>query len=169
MDKKNTIIGVMLLVAAMASFYFSARLAPPAPSRPPLTAPSGSPLVRNEAPPPGPASSPGDAMLTAGKPSSSTPAELVTLANDFLEVKLTNHGGAIDSIGLKKYLAELGRPALYTLNAQQIAPALSLTDFPGADAHTAYTLVSQTQTEVTYRAVSDGLEITRHYLLAFIE
>ena len=165
MDKKNTIIGVLLLVAAMASFYFSSRLAPPAPSRPPLTASSGSPLAKNEAPPAGPASSPGDAVLTAGKTSTSTPAEYVTLANDFLEVKLTNHGGAIDSIGLKKYPAELGRPALYTLNAQQIAPALSLTDFPGADSRTAYTLVSQTQTEVTYRAVSDGLEITRRYLL----
>jgi YidC/Oxa1 family membrane protein insertase len=165
MDKKNTIIGVALLVAAMASFYFSARYAPPAPPRAPTTAQSGSPLVRNEAPSTGPASSPGDAVITAGKASSSTPAEFVTLSNDFLEVKLTNHGGAIDSIGLKKHLAVQGQPGLYTLNAQQKAPALSLTDFPGADLHTAYTLVSQTQTEITYRATSDGLEITRRYIL----
>ena len=165
MDKKNTIIGVLLLVAALAGFYFSARFAPPAPARPPINAPSGSPLAKNEAPPAGPASSPSDAILTAGKSSSSTPAEYVTLANDFLEVKLTNHGGAIETIGLKKYLAEQGKPALYTLNAQPIAPALSFADFPGADLHTAYTLVSQTATDVTYRAVSDGLEITRHYSL----
>ncbi len=166
MDKKNTLIGVLLLLAAMASFYFSARLVPPAPSRAPITAPSGNPLAKNEAPPAGPATSPSDATLTAGKAASSTPAEYATLANDFLEIKLTNHGGAIDSIGLKKYLAVQGRPELYTLNAQQMAPALSLTDFPGADLHTAYTLVSQTADEVVYRTVSDGLEVTRRYSLA---
>ena len=166
MDKKNTIIGVMLLAAAMASFYFSARFAPPAPTRAPLIAPSGNPLAKNEAPPAGPASSPSDATLSAGKSASTTPAEYVTLANDFIEVKFTNHGGAIDSIGLKKHLAEQDKPGLYTLNAQQIAPALSLTDFPGADLHTAYTLVSQTPTEVIYRTSADGLEVTRRYSLA---
>ncbi len=166
MDKKNTIIGVVLLVAAMASFYFSARLAPPAPARAPLIAPTGNPLARNAAPLVGPASSPGDATLTAGKSAASTPAEYVTLANDFLEVKLTNHGGAIDTIGLKKHLAVQGQPGLYTLNAPQIAPALSLADFPGFDLHTAYALVSQTPTEVIYRAVNDGLEVTRRYSLA---
>lgn len=166
MDKKNTIIGVMLLLAAMASFYFSARLSPPAPPRAPLTAPTNSPLAKNQAPVAGPASSPGDATLSAGKASSLAPADFVTLANDYLEVKLTNHGGAIDSIGLKKHLAVQGQPGLYTLNAHQIAPALSLTDFPGADADTAYTLVSQTATEVIYRTTTDSLEITRTYSLA---
>ena len=166
MDKKNTIIGVALLLAAMASFYFSARLAPPAPVRPPLITPSGNPLAKNEAPAVGPASSPSDALLSAGKSAANTPAEYVTLGNDFLEVKFTNHGGAIDSIGLKKYLAEQGKAAPYTLNAQQIAPALSLTDFPGADVHTAYTLVSQTPTEVVYRTSADGLEVTRRYSIA---
>ena len=165
MDKKNTIIGVLLLAAAAASFFFSARYAPPAPPRAPINSTSGSPIVRNEAPSAGVVTSPADATFTASKTASSTPAEFVTLANDFLEVKLTNHGGAIDSVGLKKHLAVQGQPGLYTLNAQQISPALSLTDFPGADANTAYTLVSQTPTAVTYRAVSDGLEVTRRYLL----
>jgi len=166
MDKKNTIIGVMLLLAAMASFYFSARLVPPAPPRAPITAPTANPLGRNEAPLPGPASSPADATLSAGTPAISTPAEFVTLADDYITVKLTNHGGAIDSIGLKKYLAQQGKPGPYTLNQPQIAPALSLTDFPGADAHTAYTLVSQNDHEVVYRTTTDDLEITRRYILA---
>jgi len=165
MDKKNTIIGVVLLVAAMASFYFSARYAPSAPPRAPINSTSGSPIVKNEAPSPRTVTSPADATFTASKAASATPAEYVTLANDFIEVKLTNHGGAIDTIGLKKHLAIQGQPGLYTLNAQQIAPALSLTDFPGADANTAYSVLSQTPTAVTYRAVSDGLEVTRHYVL----
>jgi len=166
MDKKNTVIGVLLLVAAMASFYFTARLAPPPAPQAPATATSGNTLAKNEAPPTGPAHSPGDAVLTASKPAANAPAEYITLANDFLEVKFTNHGGAIDSIGLKKHLAQQGKPGLYTLNAQQAAPALSLRDFPGADRHTAYELVSQSSTEVVYRAVTDGLEITRRYSLA---
>ena len=167
MDKKNTVIGVLLLLAAMASFYFSARYAPPQPVRPPgSTATSGSPLAKNEAPAAGPAVSPNDTVLSAPKAAATTPAEYVTLANDFIEVQLTNHGGAIDHIGLKKHPAEKGKPALYTLNAPQAAPALSLTDFPGADHQTAYTLVSSTATEVVYRAVTDSLEITRRYSLA---
>ena len=35
MDKKNTVIGVLLLVAAGASFYLSARYAPQPPAQPP--------------------------------------------------------------------------------------------------------------------------------------
>lgn len=172
MDKKNTVIGVLLLVAAMASFYFSARYAPQQPVRPaaPATT-SGSPLATNEAPATGPASSPSDATLTASASSALAPAEFVTLANGFIEVKFTNHGGAIDSIALLKKAAHLDAKGKmtterYTLNASQAAPALSLADFPGADRGIAYTLVSQSATEVVYRAVTPSLEVTRRYSLA---
>lgn len=172
MDKKNTAIGVLLLVAAMASFFFSSRYAPQQQVPPAIpTAPTTSPLATNAAPVPGPASSPADAALTASPASDLAPAEYVTLANDFIEVKFTNHGGAIASIGLLKHAARLlpdGNLSAehYTLNAEQAAPALSLTDFPGADRSVAYTLVSRTATEVVYRAVSPNLEVTRRYSLA---
>lgn len=167
MDKKNTIIGVLLLVAAMASFFIGARLTPPAPSRAPIVAPTANPLGKNEAQPSLPARSPSDATLVPSKVPAAGPADFVTLSNDFIAVKFTDHGGAIDSVSLKKYPAEQGRPAPYKLNAEQIAPALSLADFPGADLNTKYTLVSQTATDITYRTVVDGsLEVTRHYSLA---
>lgn len=172
MDKKNTVIGVLLLVAAMASFYFSARYAPQQPVRPPpSTATSGSPLATNQAPVAGPASSPADATLTASAPASTAPAEFVTLANEFIAVKFTNHGGAIDSVALLKkaaYLEQKGAPSAerYTLNSQQAAPALSLADFPGADRTVAYTLVAQTATEIVYRAIAHNIEVTRRYSLA---
>src|SRR5882757_6152721 len=172
MDKKNTVIGVLLLVAAMASFYFSARYAPQQPVRP-AAAPtaSGSPLATNQAPAAGPASSPGDATLSAPSIAPAAPAEFVTLANEFIAVKFTNQGGAIDSIALLKKAAQLDAQHKesadrYTLNAKQAAPALSLTDFPGADRSVAYTLVSQSPSEVVYRAVSKNLEVTRRYSLA---
>lgn len=173
MDKKNTAIGVLLLVAAMASFWFSARYAPQQPARPHVEAPasSGSPLATNQAGQTGPATSPGDATLTASPAAAAGPAEYVTVANEFVSVKFTNHGGAIDSIALLKKSAHLdrdGKPSTdrYTLNAPQAAPALSLADFPGADRNVAYTVVSQTATEVVYRAVSKNLEVTRRYSLA---
>jgi YidC/Oxa1 family membrane protein insertase len=90
----------------------------------------------------------------------------VTLANDFIEVRFTNHGGAIDRVGLKKYAAVQGQPALYTMNDAQAAPALSFADFPGADSLTAYTLVSHTDAEIVYRATTDTLEVTRRYSIA---
>ncbi len=172
MDKKNTIIGVLLLVAAMVSFYISARYAPQQPVRPsapPTT--SGSPLATNQAPVAGPASSPSDATLSASPASALAPAQYATLANEFITVKFTTHGGAIDSIALRKkaaYLDPQGKPTheRYTLNATQAAPALSLADFPGADRAVAYTLVTHRATEVVYRAVTPDLEITRRYSLA---
>jgi YidC/Oxa1 family membrane protein insertase len=172
MDKKNTVIGVLLLVAAMASFYLSARYAPQQPVRPVQAAESGpNPMVASPAPGAGPARSPHDATLTASPASATAPAEFVTLANEFIAVKFTNHGGAIDSIALLQKAAHLDAKGQmtserYTLNASQAAPALSLTDFPGADRGIAYTLVSQTATEVVYRAVTPSLEVTRRYSLA---
>ena len=165
MDKKNTVIGVVLLIAAMASFYFSARLAPtPAPIRQ-VEAPASTSTVSAPAGT-APASTATTGAISPSSTASQTPAEYVTLANDFIEVKFTNHGGAIDTIGLKKHLAVQGQPGLYTLNAQQAAPALSFRDFPGADRATAYSLVSKTDTSVVYRAVTEQVEITRTYSIA---
>lgn len=165
MDKKNTTIGVLLLVAAMASFYFSARYGPRPPAPLPVTP---APAVTSATAPtaPGQAGAPAATVLIARTPPITGFAETVTLANDFIIVTLTNHGGAIDSIALKKHLAVQGQPGLYTLNSVKAAPALSLADFPGADLNTAYTVVSRNSTEVVYRATGDSLEVTRRYTLA---
>jgi YidC/Oxa1 family membrane protein insertase len=170
MDKKNTTIGVVLLIAALASLYLSARYgakpAAPLPSAPPpgetVTAPTSAAPDVTAAPAPA-------AVAPASGPQSlpaQGPAEKVSLANEFITVTFTNHGGAIDSVALHKHLAVQGHPELYTLNAIQAAPALSLTDFPGADARTAFTVVSHTDTEIVYRATSETLEVTRRYSLA---
>lgn len=168
MDKKNTVIGVLLLVAAMVSYYLSARFAPP-PSSPGAPAPTAistpGPSVAPGAADTPAASAPG---LSAPTPTSfrSAPVEFVTLENDFVAARFTSAGGAIDSIELKKHAAVLGQPARYVLNALHAAPALSLADFPGLDQHTAYELVSHDATSVVYRATLPGqLEVTRRYTL----
>jgi YidC/Oxa1 family membrane protein insertase len=171
MDKKNTTIGVALLIAALASLFFSNRYgnkpAAPLPSTPPPGQTVTVPTSADAAPTASSASAAPAATLPA---SSAQPAiglaEKVALSNEFMVVTFTNHGGAIDSVALKKHLAIQGQPALYTLNSVQAAPALSLRDFPGADRTVAYTLVSQTDSEIVYRATSESLEVTRRYVLA---
>ena len=166
MDKKNTLIGALLVIGALASFYLSTKLAPPPP--PPGSVPAAIATAATAGVAAKETSAPaaiGIALASTPATTTTTPAEYVTLANEFVEVRFTNHGGAIDRVGLRKYPAVQGQPELYELNAAPAGPALSLADFPGADAHTAYTLVSSTPTEVVYRAVAAGLEITRRYSL----
>lgn len=171
MDKKNTTIGVLLLLGAIASFYFSAKFAaPPSPPRsgaPTTSASTPADLPKADHPEPAEGLSSATAATTVASPTAaSTPAKYETLANEFIEVRFTNHGGAIDRIALRKHTAIQNQPELYMLNGAQAAPALSLTDFPGADRFTAYTVVSRSSTEIVYRAVADNLEITRRYSLA---
>jgi YidC/Oxa1 family membrane protein insertase len=166
MDKKNTVIGVLLLAAAMLAFYFSNKFAPPPPKPAITTAPTSSPVATNAAPTPGPAHSPADTTFGAGKPASNFAAEYVTLANDYVNVRFTTAGGAIDHIELRKHKAEIGHDAPYVMNSPQAAPALSFGGFPGVDRDAAYELVSHTANEVVYRTTVDGkLEVTRRYQL----
>lgn len=171
MDKKNTTIGALLLIAAFASLYFGARMAPPPPTTPvaPEIAPQTAPLptAGNTAPSPGtagaPASSPADATFAA-LVRDNADATITTLANDLIEVRLTDFGGAIRDVALLRYPVEQGRPEPYVFNALHADPLLAFTDFPGLDRTTRYTLVSATATEAVYRAVFENrLEVTRRY------
>lgn len=168
MDKKNTTIGVLLLVAAVASMIFTAKYGPKPPAPLPV-APAPAETATAQPAAATPAATGETSAPTSASASVSTPAlglaETVTLANDVMIVTLTNHGGAIDTVALKAHRAHQDHPGLYTLNSTQAAPALSLADFPGADRHTAYTLVSKTDTEAIYRATGATLEITRRYSL----
>jgi YidC/Oxa1 family membrane protein insertase len=167
MDKKNTVIGVLLLIAAMVSFYLSAKYAPPPPKPAISTPPVASPVPKNQAPPAGPARSPADAAFAAG-PKPAAVRTHVTLENDFVAVKFTNLGGAIEDIALKKQRAALDDSRPYMLNhAEAAQPALALAGWPGLDRDAPYELVSRTATEIVYRAVVDQrLEITRRYRIA---
>jgi YidC/Oxa1 family membrane protein insertase len=165
MDKKNTVIGVLLLLAAMASFYVSARLAPPTPPAAVQT-PTASDAA---APAAGAASTnPGEAQPFAYTPPSlsAAPADYATLDNEFVSVRLTSAGGAIDSVQLQKHKAVLGHPEPYTLNQLHAAPILAFNGFPGLDQAARYEVVSRSATEVVFRTVLDGrLEVTRRYAL----
>lgn len=183
MDKKNTTIGVVLLLAAFAALYLSPRTTPPAPP------------VREVGKPAGVPSSPSSAVQAATTaPTSPTDAAfaavvkegddagITILANDFVEVRFTDFGGAIRDVALvakdpdkKKepgvhyvYSAEKNQPGTpYVFNQLHAEPALAFVDFPGLDRHTRYEKVSATATEVVFRAVFENrIEVTRRYVLS---
>ncbi len=81
---------------------------------------------------------------------------------------LTDFGGAIRDVALKKYDADKNWPGVpYVFNRLHADPALGFVDFPGLDRTTRYQLVSATATEVVYRAVLENrIEVTRRYALA---
>ncbi len=94
-------------------------------------------------------------------------ANVTTLANDFVEVRFTDYGGAIRDVAFKQYPAVQGEPAPYVFNEKHAAPILAFTDYPGLDQNTRFARVpTTTANEVVYRAEVDGrLEVTRTYSL----
>jgi len=185
MDKKNTVIGVLLLVAAFASLYFGSRLFPSAkpapvtpeaarpalPSGPTALEPATSPVAAPATPAASAASAPAPAPSETPLASVATEnvhATITTLANDYLAVHLSDFGGAIDDVAFKQYGAEAGRPEPYVFNQAHVDPILAFTEgsADGLDRNTPFQRVSATPTEVVYRAVIDGrIEITRRYSL----
>jgi|GEM_PF-5264780 len=168
MDKKNTTIGALLLLAAFASLYLGHKLSPPPPPAPELTRPlTANPLGANQAarslasP-----TSPSDTSFAAVVKDDAN-AQVTTLGNDFIEAHFTDFGGAIRDVALKKYDAEKIRPGVpYVFNQQHADPALAFIGLPGLDRHTRYQLVSSSASEVVYRAVFENrVEVTRRYTL----
>src|SRR6476660_77427 len=124
MDKKNTTIGVLLLLAAFAVIYFAPRSAPPAtapggdkvdPSAPaaPAVTPSGLPGTARSTPPPEGAVNAAFAAVNRD----SAEATVTTLSNAFVEARFTDSGGALREVALKKYAATVGSTAPFVFNA----------------------------------------------------
>ena len=169
MDKKNTVIGVVCIVAAFASLYLGQKFSPPPPATPP---PVSSAVVKSVDAATGVANGPGAPVPSTGRPAftavaTEAPAAAVTtLQNEYITVHFTNFGGAIRDIALRKFPAVLGKPEPYVFNAVHTDPMLAFVDYPGFDRLTGFQLTSQTATEVVYRAVfGDQIEVTRRYTL----
>jgi YidC/Oxa1 family membrane protein insertase len=174
MDKKNTTIGVTLLIAAFAMMFFTSKMSPPSPAQ--RTREISQSSGPNQASPVSSSpTSPRDAKLSsAPKP----PAEPKTyeLSNDTIRVGFSNLGGAIKYVALvaphktgsqdKKYaftLKDLTSP--YIINELAIDPALAI-NLDGLNRFTPYELVKRSSTEIVFSAVYEGrIEVTRRYTL----
>ncbi|MBL9199726.1 MAG: YidC/Oxa1 family insertase periplasmic-domain containing protein [Opitutaceae bacterium] len=175
MDKKNTTIGVVLLLAAFALMYLAPK--PPAPPAPPPAAPA--PTADSAAPASAPAAAPGAAgtASSANTPAAATTllatvhreaadARSASLENEFIKATFTEFGGAIRHVAFKKYPAVQGKEGDYIFNQVHEDPILALTDYPGLGRATRYELATATATEVVFKVVLDGnLEVSRRYRL----
>ncbi len=178
MDKKNTVIGVALIAAAIAFMFWMQQSAPPPPPRPAPPAAAGtSTVAATAAAQNAPTSAPAPAVNTAfaAARADSATAKVTTLSNSYIEVRFTDSGGAIRDVALKKrdakdrliYPAELNGSAPFIFNELHTDPMLAFVDFPGLDRGSRFERVSHSASEVVYRAVLDGrLEVTRRYSLA---
>ena len=174
MDKKNTSIGVVLLVAAFAIIYFGPKSAPPATTTGGEKLPSsvpGAPVAPAAIPAPGKDIPPPTVVSTAF---AATEVDH-TLRNDYIEARFTESGGALREVALIKrdsknrliYSDKLGSNQPFVFNQLSEDPILAFVDYAGLDRHTRFQRVSQSATEVVYRAVlGNGLEVTRRYVLS---
>ena len=166
MDKKNTIIGAVLLVAAFAVFKFAPTSAPPskASNAQVATAPA-TPATASSNPAEAPAASAPAAPSAVNRDAAN--AQVTVLANDFIEARFTNFGGAVRDVAFKKYANTQGKPDPYVFNHLHEDPILALGGYPGTGRDTAYEVVRSSPSEVVYRTVVEGkLEVTRTYHLA---
>ncbi len=171
MDKKNLTLGILFIVAAISTLIIGAKLQPP-------VAPVAAPIVTAPAtgtPVPG-APVPSTALVAPAGIPATTLAALATdredakatlLSNEYVTVRLTDFGGAIQDVAFKKYPAHQNSPESFVFNQQHVAPILALAELPGMGANTRFELVSASATEVVYRTVfEERLEITRRYTLS---
>ena len=173
MDKKNMIIGVALLIAAFASMMLTPTAAPPPAA--PATATQSTPAATS----PATARTYTDTNTIASRSTSSTTeisaikknavgAKVNYLANNFVEIRLSNYGGAIKEVALRKFAETLDSQQRFTLNNEHIEQMLGIMGLPGLGEETAYTIVSQSSREVVYRAVFENrIEVTRRYALPY--
>ncbi len=175
MDKKNTIIGVLLLCAA---FYFMFTAAPLEKARTAQT--TESTVQKTEQ-----ANKKAEENKIESAPSlysqeKGAKEEFVTLENKNIRVHLTNKGGAIAKVDLLKYIKEQGSTENYAFNGVEVLdknmklPALSLA-FSNASSAIPEPLLrsfkfdekSSSNVAKVYKLVLDGkFEITRRYALA---
>ncbi|HUR59228.1 MAG TPA: YidC/Oxa1 family insertase periplasmic-domain containing protein [Opitutaceae bacterium] len=179
MDKKNLTIGVVLLIAAFAMIIFAPKT--PQPTQPanaqsattsskaPAAAAAGAPTTAQGQPVA--VQAPATSAAIASGPFASIHKEvagatITTLQNDFIEVRLTNHGGAVRDVAFRKHAAVQGKSEPYVFNLLHEDPILALTDYPRLGRDSAYEVASSSPTEVVFRAVLDErVEVTRRYRL----
>ena len=181
MDKKNTTIGVVLLLAAFAVFILGPKSPPPtqptnaqpaatASQAPASVAPGAAATTQPEAAAAGGTTPAAPAVAPSGEFAAvhreAAGANIVALSNEFIEARFTNHGGALRDVAFKKHAAVQGKPEPYVFNLVHEDPLLALTEYPGLGRDKAYDLVSSSADEVVYRTVLDGrVEVTRRYRL----
>lgn len=164
MDKKNTIIGISLLVAGFVLMYTTKPEAPP-PSESPEQASELAPATPETADSPSrslPSSLPGHASV---EENIAKQGEIIeSLETELAVFRFTNYGGAIKEVVLKDHLKERGKEDPYVMNELRYAPALTFNTFLGGNKSTVYEFIPTTDGSIAFRALlGDKLEVIRRY------
>ena len=122
MDRKNFFLGMACIVGAFALFFFTKPATPPpgaTPAPAPAVAPAAPSLVAKPA-----ATLPVSAQSARPVPLES--AKSFVIENEKLKVTLTDRGGAIREIRLKKEFADVTKQGVVVFNARNDESALAL-------------------------------------------
>jgi len=192
MDKKYTVIGIAMLMLAFLLMFFQVkeaeRLAEDQASTEQVAGASDEEVAYDQSEPLSEESlpslmsvqeqpeSPETSIISvanevAAAPPERLPEETHILENAFIKVEFTSHGGAIRSVSLKEYRADLDNLEPYVFNALSKLPALSIS-LVGADGEVheyapVYKLVSSDDTSVTFsRQLASGVALIRTYTLS---
>ena len=177
MDKKNTIIGVSLLVIAFVlMFKNSAQQAEEAQKRQ---------LAQEQVESTDSATDDGETVATAAvsplqdaslentaNVSISKEEEIFILENDFSRILFTSKGGAIKEVFLKKYTLTAEGVEPYKINDGSPYPALAIATSLGELTEkrptlTDFTVINKTENSISFRGVlTDGQEVERTYQLS---
>ena len=155
MDKKNFIIGIICLFAAFSLFVQQEKqFRQQAPQQPVAVVQNESPAPKSE-----PALVLPQQELTA--------SQIYTLENEAVKVHFTTRGGAIHSIELKRYPAELKSEQAYVFNQTSKIPALSLAWDKNHLILNNFVLSAQTNEFIQFSCtLNDGTQLIRGYRLA---
>lgn len=166
MDKKNTIIGVLLLIAAFYFMYDST-------SKESAAARHAAELAaaQDAAEAPRQGESPKTATLTSPyAPEENIKEEILTLRNDAIAMHLTNKGGAISNVELLGYEQSQESDKPFQFNAVKNAiPALGLAFFDPTSALPQpyiknFALVEKNDNSATYKYIENGkFEVLRTF------
>jgi YidC/Oxa1 family membrane protein insertase len=185
MDKKNTIIGLLLLGCAIALMLYNEKVTREKYEQS-LEAQAAQQIANAESEPTTPSvttvpqitellasAKSGDSLPVAVKSvsealESRAPEALYYLDNDFIHVEFTNWGGAIKTVAFKDYPETRDAADPYLFNAHHAAPALALGYASDADKFREYAPVYSLEridnTSIEFRRVeSNGLAIIRRY------
>lgn len=170
MDKKNTFIGVVLLVIAFGLMFWQGKVSQE------LSKVEYQQLQRNEEnTQPRVLASQGFVHIVEENEKSLTNEEkpsiaeqFYTLENDDIRVRFTNYGGAIKDIELKKFPARLDGEESFTFNTDAALPALAIAINEGDQQFApAYKLLRVSENMIQFMLeLEEGLQVIRGYKIA---
>jgi YidC/Oxa1 family membrane protein insertase len=188
MDKKNTVLGILLLIAGFILIFWQGKQLPPVPTSEPLPATATNTASDAPASMSAPTSSEvpnaratemlgllaqnvddDSGEVAAPVVRETAPESIVMIANEFIEVEFTNLGGAIREVRFLK--TKRGGLDDYIFNKDGYLPALSL-GLPKSDGtikefDMAYAIESQSESSITFSLqAGPDLKILRTYTLA---